>query len=110
MEYLATMKQLGRVVPLHYQEPFRRGYGKWQPRAEDFLADLEGARTGGAAGWCFHNGDTRAAPDGQPRRSFNLIERRLFEQLDTEETKALTLLFKHEQRFKLSPASAPARP
>jgi hypothetical protein len=110
VEYLATMKQLGRVVPLHYQEPFRRGYGKWQPRAEDFLADLEGARTGGAAGWCFHNGDTRAAPDGQPRRSFNLIERRLFEQLDAEETKTLALLLQHDQQFKPSPASAPTRP
>jgi hypothetical protein len=87
--YLATMKQLGRVVPLHYQEPFRRGYGKWQPRAEDYVTDLTGARAGGAAGWCFHNGDTRAAPGGQPRRSFDLRERRLFEQLDDEERQAL---------------------
>jgi hypothetical protein len=87
--YLATMKQLGRVVPLHYQEPFRRGYGKWQPRAEDYVTDLTGARAGGAAGWCFHNGDTRAAPGGQPRRSFDLRERPLFEQLDAEESRAV---------------------
>jgi hypothetical protein len=109
-EYLATMKQLGRVVPLHYQEPFRRGFGKWQPRAEDFVTDLNGARAGGAAGWCFHNGDSRAATDGQPRRSFDLRERRLFEQLDVEETKALTLLLQHEQQFNPGPASTPARP
>jgi hypothetical protein len=89
VEYLARMKQLGRVVPLHYQEPFRRGYAKWQPRAEDFVTDLDGARAGGAAGWCLHNGDTRAAPDGQPRRSFDLRERRLFEQLDAEEISVL---------------------
>jgi hypothetical protein len=89
VEYLAIMKQLGLVVPLHYQEPFRRGYGKWQPRAEDFVTDLTGARDGGAAGWCLHNGDSRAAPDGRPRRSFDVRERRLFEQLDTEEIKSL---------------------
>jgi hypothetical protein len=89
VEYLVRIKQFGRVVPLHYQEPFRRGYGKRQPRAEDFVTDLDGARAGGAAGWCFHNGDTRSAPDGQPRRSFDLRERRLFEQLDAEEIKVL---------------------
>ena len=44
-----------------------------------------GANAGGAAGWCFHNGDVRARPDGQPRRSFDLREKRLFEQLDEEE-------------------------
>ena len=91
-QYLAWMKQLGRSVPVHYQEPFRRGYGKWQPRAEDFAADLEGARTGGAAGWCFHNGDQRAAEGGRPRRSFDLREKRLFDQLDGEETRALRLM------------------
>jgi hypothetical protein len=88
-EYLAWMKDLGREVPLHYQEPFRRGYGAWQPAAGDFLTDLRGAQQGDAAGWCFHNGDTRARPDGEPRRSFDLRRRRLFEQLDAEELKAL---------------------
>jgi hypothetical protein len=91
-EYLTWMKELGRVVPLHYQEPFRRGFGPWQPRAEDYVADLRGARAGGAAGWCLHNGDNRAARDGRPRRSFDLRDRRLFEQLDEEETRALPLL------------------
>jgi hypothetical protein len=50
--YRETMLRLGRVVPLHYQEPLRRGWGAWPPRAEDFVADLRGARAGGAAGWC----------------------------------------------------------
>ena len=91
-ESLAQMKQDGRVVPVHYQEPFRRGYGKWNPKAEDFVADLRGALAGGAAGWCFHNGAEHEAPDGQPRRSFDLREKRLFDQLDDEERKALELL------------------
>jgi hypothetical protein len=51
------------------------------------------ARTaGGASGWCWHNGDNRAAKDGQPRRSFYLREQRLFAQLDEEERRALPLL------------------
>lgn len=91
-EFLGRMKDLGREVPVHYQEPFRRGYGKWTPKAEDYVTDLKGARAGGAAGWCFHNGDERAAKDGKPRRSFDLREKRLFEQLDEEETRVLALL------------------
>jgi endo-1,4-beta-mannosidase len=91
-EYLAWMKDLGREVPVHYQEPFRRGYGKWQPAAADYVTDLNGARAGGAAGWCFHNGDQRDRPEGRPRRSFDLRERRRVEQLDDEERKALEAL------------------
>jgi hypothetical protein len=91
-EYLAWIKEAGHVVPLHYQEPFRRDYGGWQPRAEDYVADLKGARAGGAAGWCFHNGDRRSARDGRPRRCFDLRGQRLFDQLDREEAQALTLL------------------
>jgi hypothetical protein len=84
-ECLDLMKQAGRVVPVHYQEPFRRGYEQWEPAATDFLADLRGAVEGGAAGWCFHNGTQRYAPEQQPRRSFDLRSRRLFDQLDNEE-------------------------
>jgi len=51
-----------------------------------------GAGAGGAAGWCFHNGDERSAKDGQPRRSFDLREKRLFEQLDEEENRPLALM------------------
>jgi hypothetical protein len=89
-EYLARMKESGgRLVPLHYQEPIRRGFGQWQPVARDFTTDARGAKAGGAAGWCFHNGDERNAPDGQPRRSFDLREKRLFDQLDEAELKAI---------------------
>lgn len=85
--YLQWMKELGRIVPVHYQEPFRRGYAKeWEPTADDFWTDLTQARESNAAGWCFHNGDQRYnLPDRTPRRSFDMSEQRLFEQLDNEE-------------------------
>jgi hypothetical protein len=82
---LKLMRELGREAPIHYQEPFRRGYTEWEPTAADFLKDLRGAVLGGAAGWCFHNGLQRDTPDHQPRRSFDLRAKGLFEQLDSEE-------------------------
>ncbi|HEU0039541.1 MAG TPA: hypothetical protein VFR76_09720, partial [Verrucomicrobiae bacterium] len=91
-ELLEGMKELGRVVPVHFQEPFRRGYASWNPRAEDFVHDLQAAKAGGGAGWCFHNGDVRDGPDSQPRRSFDLREKRLFDQFDEQERKAVDLL------------------
>jgi predicted amidohydrolase len=84
-EYLKWMKEHGRTVPVHFQEPFRRGYGQGSLAADDFFTDLRGARAGGAAGWCFHNGDQRAASDRRPRRSFDMRTQRLFDQLDAEE-------------------------
>jgi hypothetical protein len=93
-EWLAELEQSGHPVPVHYQEPFRRGFGDWQPSAADYVKDALAARDSGAAGWCFHNGDQRTASDGQPRRSFDLQSQRLFEQLDAEELKAIELLAK----------------
>ena len=84
---LAAMDRFGHTAPVHYQEPFRRGYGDWQPAAADFLIDLRGAIAGGAAGWCLHNGAQNGAPGSQPRRSFDLGDKRLFDQLDSEELK-----------------------
>jgi hypothetical protein len=92
-QYLAWMRELGRVMPIHYQEPFRRDFSKgWQPTAEQFVADLRGAIQGGAAGWCFHNGDNRFGIDSRPRRSFDMRNRRLFDQLDPVEREALKRL------------------
>jgi hypothetical protein len=88
-ECLSQIRQIGRVVPILYQEPFRRGYTAWEPTAEDFLTDLRGAVAGGAAGWCFHNGLQGSANDKQPRRSFDLGEKRLVDQLDAQEQKVL---------------------
>lgn len=86
-KYFEMMKELGRTVPVHYQEPFRRGFTpkQWQPNAEDFLADLKGALEAGAAGWCLHNGDQKDKPESKPRRSFDMRESRLFDQLDEHE-------------------------
>jgi hypothetical protein len=89
-ECLEGMKRVGRLAPILYQEPFRRGYTNWQPEAKDFLADLRGARAGGAAGWCFHNGGERGAPEEHPRRSFDMRERGLFEQLDAVERQVVS--------------------
>lgn len=88
---LKIEKALGCPVPVQYQEPFRRGYTRWQPTAEDFVTDLRGAIDGGAAGWCFHNGSQRGVDDEQPRRSFDLRARRLMDQLDEEELKFIGL-------------------
>ena len=90
--YLDQMKTIGRVVPVHYQEPFRRGYSGWEPLAADFVTDAKAALDGGAAGWCFHNGSSRTTSDGRPRRSFDLRDGSLFAQLDAEEKKALDQL------------------
>jgi len=91
IEYLSSMQEIGKIVPVHYQEPFRRGYGLWQPVAEDFLIDLKNAIKGGAAGWCFHNGDTRDVSENRPRRSFDMRETEgsLFDQLDAEEIQVI---------------------
>jgi len=88
------MKELDRTVPVHYQEPFRRGFTpkQWQPNAEDFLADLKGALEAGAAGWCLHNGDQKDKPKSKPRRSFDMRESRLFDQLDEHEMKFIRQL------------------
>ncbi len=87
---LATLAELGRAVPIHYQEPFRRDYGPWQPPVEGFLTDLAGAVRGGAAGWCLHNGGPRRGEQG-PARSFDLRpgKPRLMEQLDAVELEVL---------------------
>jgi len=91
MAYYDWMKELGRTLPVHYQEPFRRGFApdRWEPKARDFLTDLRAAKKAKAAGWCFHNGDQRNKPDGRPRRSFDLQEIGVFDQLDDEELKFL---------------------
>jgi hypothetical protein len=88
------MEKLGRIVPVHYQEPFRRGYdpSHFEPTARDFAADLQGAVAGGAAGWCLHNGSQKGAPREEPRRSFDLRQRRLFDQFDAEERAFLDAL------------------
>jgi hypothetical protein len=97
-QWIGEVMGAGKAVPLHYDEPFRRGYDGWEPKAEDFWTDLQGARSGGAAGWCFHNGSQRNGRDGRPRRSFDLSDRTLFSQLDAEEKKFLARLLEERNR------------
>jgi len=106
-----AIEEAGHVVPILYQEPFRRGYQDWEPSAEDFMRDLAGARDGGAAGWCFHNGATRSAAAGRPRRSFDMRrgEGRLFEQLDAEELRFLHLLEQQKPTSERAVAGAPKK-
>jgi hypothetical protein len=94
-EYFIQMEKHGKKIPIHYQEPFRRDFGRWQPKAQDFLDDLKGAIKGEAAGWCFHNGDNRDKDDGRPRRSFDMRESEggLFDQLDEEEIQFINQAF-----------------
>jgi len=92
-EYITWMKEIGTVVPLHYQEPFRRGFTRgWEPTVDDFVTDARGAVESGAAGWCLHNGHQKDKPESKPRRSFDMSEKRLFDQLDDVEKKALERL------------------
>jgi hypothetical protein len=80
--FLGRMKELKLAAPVHFQEPFRRGYEDWNPVTADFMIDLAGARKGGAAGWCFHNGAQRKSAGSAPRRSFDLRSQRLYDQFD----------------------------
>jgi hypothetical protein len=86
-DYLAWMRALSCSVPVHYQEPFRRDYGAWQPTLEDFCTDLRNAKASGAAGWCFHNGSPRFPDRDGPRRCFDMRPSagRLIVQLDAVE-------------------------
>lgn len=97
-DYIEWMKALGKPVPIHYQEPFRRGYTDWQPQVNDYITDLFGAMSAGAAGWCFHNGDQRGGKNNQPARSFDMHQQRLFDQLDSEELAAIKVIAKRLKR------------
>jgi hypothetical protein len=92
--FRARLSKIGHGIPIHYQEPFRRGFrpDRWQPKAEDFVTSLRQVIDSGAAGWCLHNGDNKASEDGRPRRSFDLRESRLFDQLDPVEKQVLPKL------------------
>ena len=92
--YLKALRERGKAMPVHYQEPSRRDFidskgNKWQPSGEDLIVEMENSRQGGAAGWCFHNGDNHFSPDRKPERSFDLRGERLFPQFDAEERKFL---------------------
>ncbi len=99
-EMLKWMAAMGKVAPVLYDEPFRRGYGDWEPQLDDYLEDLQGTKAGGAAGWCFHNGGQKKAEDGRPRRSFDLSEQGLMAQLDHVERDLLRELRNQNPEFR----------
>lgn len=92
--YEAWMRAAGVRFPVHLQEPFRRGFAAYEPTVEDFLQDALGARAGGAAGWCLHNGSVRTRAEPRPFRSFlmNAKEGRLFDQWDAVEKAVISRL------------------
>ena len=89
-EIIGWMNALNHRMPVHLQEPFRRGYTDYQPTVEDFFRDDSGGKIAGAAGWCLHNGSNRNSEDRKPFRSFNMggDAGRLYEQLDAIELEA----------------------
>jgi hypothetical protein len=95
--YIGWMSSLGVRVPVHLQEPMRRGIVKtFNPVAEDYYRDETDAKIVEAAGWCFHNGDNcKYSTDCRPFRSFTMTDAdgRLFDQLDSvEQTTATGLM------------------
>jgi hypothetical protein len=99
-ELLKWMETMGRVVPVQFDEPFRRGYLIWNPGLEDYVEDLRGAKAGGAAGWCFHNGAQKDGLEWRPRRSFDLSEKGLMAQLDPIEREFLRELRNQNPEFR----------
>ncbi len=83
--FISWMSQYNRRMPVHLQEPFRRGYTSYNPVSSDFLADCSGGKNAQGAGWCLHNGSN--AGNTRPYRCFDMkdAEGRLFAQLDSEE-------------------------
>ena len=82
--FITWMNNLGKRVPVHLQEPFRRDYASYQPVQDDFYRDNGGGKLAEAAGWCLHNGSNHGK---SPWRSFNMTgdKGRLYAQLDSVE-------------------------
>ncbi len=92
--YNTWMTNLGWRIPIHLQEPFRRGYTTYNPVEDDFLRDCNGGKLAGAAGWCLHNG---ANGTGAPYRSFLMSDAqgRLYAQWDSVEVNVTNTLTGH---------------
>jgi|GEM_PF-2449456 len=105
-EIIGWMDELGRRVPLHLQEPFRRDYNRFQPEPADYFLDCANGKQAGAAGWCLHNGSNRNSEDGIPWRSFRMTDAdgRLYKQLD-----AVELEVAHQIKTKIGGLSVPGK-
>lgn len=93
-DYLEWMSNLGWRIPVHLQEPFRRGYTTYNPVEDDFLRDCNGGKLAGAAGWCLHNGSDSGA---RPYRCFDMsdAEGRIYTQWDSVEVSVTNALSGH---------------
>ena len=82
--FTTWMAGLGKRVPVHLQEPFRRDYASYQPVQDDYYRDDGGGKLAEAAGWCLHNGSNHG---NFPGRSFDMSDTkgRLYAQLDSVE-------------------------
>ncbi len=94
-EFNTWMTNLGWRIPIHLQEPFRRGYTTYNPVEDDFLRDCNGGKVAGAAGWCLHNGSN--AGSTPPHRSFQMTnsDGRLYAQWDSVETNVTNWVSPH---------------
>lgn len=94
-DYNTWMNNLGWRIPIHLQEPFRRGYTTYNPVEDDYLRDCNGGKLAGAAGWCLHNGSN--AGSTPPYRSFQMTDSdgRLYAQWDSVEVNVTNWLSQH---------------
>lgn len=96
-QFISWMKEASlKRVPVHLQEPFRRDYGSYQPQEDDYYIDVIGAIEGGAAGWCLHNGSSKAESGKRRFRSFRMTDNdgRLYAQLDEVELAVAHSIYK----------------
>jgi len=102
--FITWMGQYGRRMPVQLQEPFRRGYGSYNPVLNDFLTDCAGGKDAQAAGWCFHNGWNNGS---RPYRCFDMRdgEGRLFAQIDSEEWQVVNQVYGHISGTALAPGA-----
>ncbi len=93
-DFISWMGSYGVRMPVHLQEPFRRGYGSWQPGTSDFLRDCIGGKNADGAGWCLHNGSNYGSA---PYRSFRMTNSngRLYSQWETAEQNACDQINDH---------------
>ncbi len=85
-DWMKPGNPIGIRVPIHLQEPFRRGaeWDSWEANPIHFFRDCTGGKVGGAAGWCFHTD-----------AGFNLTVEGFYDRLDSVEGTVVDTLTYH---------------